>query len=52
MRQPYLKKIIKNFNFKNFKNVEHVHHFGYYIGNFPQLSKIKISKLVNIINNY
>ena len=52
MRQPYLKKIIKNFNFKNFKNVEHVHHFGYYIGNFPQLSKTKISKLVNIINNY
>ena len=52
MRQPYLKKIIKLKNFNNFQNVEHVHHFGYYIGNFPTLSKKKIIKLVNIINNY
>ena len=50
MRQPYLKKIIKNFNFKNFKNVEHVHHFGYYIGNFPSLKKNTIKKVLNILN--
>ena len=52
MRQPYLKKVIRVKNFNNFQNVEHVHHFGYYIGNFPQLSKRNIIKLVNIINNY
>ena len=52
MRQPYLKKVIKVKNFNNFQNVERVHHFGYYIGNFPQLSKKNIIKLVNIINNY
>ncbi len=52
MRQPYLKKVIKIKNFNNFQNVEHVHHFGYYIGNFPQLSKKNIIKLVNIINDY
>ncbi len=52
MRQPYLKKVIRVKNFNNFQNVEHVHHFGYYIGNFPQLSKKNIIKLVNIINNY
>ena len=52
MRQPYLKKIIKVKNFNNFQNVERVHHFGYYIGNFPQLSKKNIIKLVSIINNY
>ena len=52
MRQPYLKKIIRLKNFNDFKNVEHVHHFGYYVGNFPTLSKKNIIKLVNIINNY
>ena len=52
MRQPYLKKIIRLKNFYEFQNVEHVHHFGYYIGNFPTLSKKNIIKLVNIINNY
>ena len=52
MRQPYLKKIIRLKNFNEFQNVEHVHHFGYYIGNFPALSKKNIIKLVNIINNY
>ena len=52
MRQPYLKKIIRLKNFNNFKNVEHVHHFGYYIGNFPTLSKKNIIKLADIINNY
>jgi len=52
MRQPYLKKVIRVKNFNNFQNVEHVHHFGYYIGNFPQLSKRNIIKLLNIINNY
>ena len=52
MRQPYLKKIIRLKSFNEFPNVEHVHHFGYYIGNFPTLSKKNIIKLVNIINNY
>ena len=52
MRQPYLKKIIRLKNFNDFKNVEHVHHFGYYVGNFPTLSKKNIIKLANIINNY
>ena len=52
MRQPYLKKIIRLKNYNEFQNVEHVHHFGYYIGNFPTLSKKNIIKLVNIINNY
>ena len=53
LRQPYLKKIIKNINLKKFKNVEHVHFFGYYIGNYPSLkfSKIKsITKILNSIN--
>jgi len=50
LRQPYLKKIIKNINFKNFKNVEHVHSFGYYIGNYPTLKFTKIKKICKILN--
>ena len=50
LRQPYIKNIVKNINLKNFKNVEHVHFFGYYIGNYPSLSKAKITKIVNYLN--
>ena len=52
LRQPYLKDYIKGIKFKNFSNVEHVHNYGYYIGNFPQLTKRNILKLTNIINNF
>ena len=51
LRQPYLKKYIRNINMKNFKNVEKVHFFGYYIGNFPTLNKLKILKICKILNN-
>ena len=51
LRQPYIKKFIKIKNFSKFKNVEHVHFFGYYIGNYPDLSKEKITKITNILNN-
>ena len=52
LRQPYLKNIVKIKNFNNFKNVERVHFFGYYIGNYPELPKSKISKIINILNNF
>lgn len=51
LRQPYLKNIIKNINFKNFKEVDHIHFFGYYIGNYPSLKKEKILKICKILNN-
>ena len=51
LRQPYLQKFIKNVDLNNFKEVEHVHFFGYYIGNYPQLSKEKIKKICNILNH-
>ena len=35
LRQPYLKNIIKNINFKNFKEVDHIHFLSYYIGIYP-----------------
>ena len=51
LRQPYLKKFIKNVNLKNFKNVDHVHFFGYYIGNYPTLNSKKIIKICKILNS-
>ena len=51
LRQPYLKDIVKIKNYNNFKNVEHVHFFGYYIGNYPDLSKNKILKITRILNS-
>ena len=51
LRQPYIKEYIKIRNFSKFKNVEHIHFFGYYIGNYPDLKREKIIKIVNILNN-
>jgi len=51
LRQPYLQKFIKNINLNNFKEVDHIHFFGYYIGNYPSLTKIKIKKICNILNH-
>ena len=51
LRQPYLKKYVKNLNLNTFKNVDHVHFFGYYIGNYPSLKIKKIKKICKILNN-
>ncbi len=50
LRQPYIKKFLKNENFLKYKNVEQIHFFGYYIGNYPDLSKQKIIKITEILN--
>ena len=50
LRQPYLKKFLSKINLKDFKNVEHVHFYGYYIGNYPNLSFLKIKRITNILN--
>jgi len=51
LRQPYLKKFIKNISLSNFKNTEHIHFYAMYIGNYPGLSKKNISKIVKVINS-
>ena len=51
LRQPYLQEISKNMNLDDFNEVDHVHFFGYYIGNYPSLSRAKIKKLCNILNH-
>lgn len=51
LRQPFVKKLIKKFDKKKFKNVERVHNFGYYIGNYPSLSKKRILLTCKILNS-
>jgi CDP-6-deoxy-D-xylo-4-hexulose-3-dehydrase len=52
LRQPYLKYYNYNFqSYKKFINAEVVHNYGYYIGNYPELKRIQILKICNILNN-
>lgn len=51
LRQPYLKEYVKTINLKKFTNVDHVHFYGYYIGNYPDLSLSKIKRLTHILNS-
>ena len=50
LRQPYLKEFAKKISLKNFREVDHIHFFGYYIGNYPSLTKTKIRKICKILN--
>ena len=52
IRQPYLKNYVKNIKLNKFKNVEHIHFFGYYIGNYPELTFVKIKKILKILNKF
>ena len=51
LRQPYLKKIVGDNEYKKYPNVEHIHFHGFYIGNYPGLETNKIYKLCDILNN-
>jgi CDP-4-dehydro-6-deoxyglucose reductase, E1 len=51
VRQPYLKGIVPNGHHLNFPETEHIHFYGFYIGNFPNLTKKEIDELCNIINS-
>ena len=51
LRQPYLKSYFPKNYFLKFPNSEHIHFFGFYIGNYPDLTKKNILDLCNIINS-
>lgn len=50
LRQPYLKPIIGDEEYKNYPCVDHVHFFGFYIGNYPSLVSEKILTLCSLLN--
>jgi CDP-4-dehydro-6-deoxyglucose reductase, E1 len=51
LRQPYLKQFIKKNDWLNFPNTEHIHFYGFYLGNYPSLTRSAIIQLCSIINN-
>jgi len=50
LRQPYLRGVVGDKEFKNFPVVEHIHFFGFYIGNYPGLAEEKVKALCDILN--
>ena len=50
LRQPYLRDMVNENEFKKYPVVEHVHFFGFYIGNYPDLPEEKIRALCDILN--
>lgn len=51
VRQPYLKGIVPADHYKEFPKTDHVHFYGFYIGNFPDLSEGEIDQICDIINS-
>jgi CDP-6-deoxy-D-xylo-4-hexulose-3-dehydrase len=49
LRQPYLKNL--NLDLDEYPVVEHIHFHSWYVGNYPNLQKDKIDKLVKILNS-
>jgi len=47
--QPYMKSF--SINQKELPNINHIHNFSWYIGNYPQLEREKIDKLLELLNN-
>ena len=50
LRQPYLKGIVKKDEYKKVPITDHIHFYGFYIGNYPSLTKRKILQICKIIN--
>jgi CDP-6-deoxy-D-xylo-4-hexulose-3-dehydrase len=50
LRQPYLKKLFGEREYERYPNVDHVHFYGFYIGNYPDLEKSKITELCALLN--
>lgn len=51
IRQPYLKGIVPDGHHREFPETEHVHFYGFYIGNFPDLSDEEVDEICAILNS-
>jgi CDP-6-deoxy-D-xylo-4-hexulose-3-dehydrase len=50
LRQPYLKGHVRDGAWLDYPETEHVHFFGYYIGNFPNLSLDEVDDIARLVN--
>jgi CDP-6-deoxy-D-xylo-4-hexulose-3-dehydrase len=51
IRQPYLKGIVSDGHHLDFPETEHIHFYGFYIGNFPDLTNQEVDEICAIINS-
>ncbi|MBF0418435.1 MAG: DegT/DnrJ/EryC1/StrS family aminotransferase, partial [Magnetococcales bacterium] len=50
LRQPYLRHVVPEGYHRLFPEAEHIHFYGFYIGNFPDLSLAEVDALCAILN--
>ena len=50
IRQPYLKGIVPDGHHLDFPETEHIHFYGFYIGNFPDLTDAEIDDICATLN--
>lgn len=50
LRQPFLKGVVPAGYHREFTRVEHVHSYGFYIGNYPDLTESRIQQLCAVLN--
>lgn len=50
VRQPYLRTIVGENAYQQYPEIEHIHWYGFYLGNYPDLSLAEIDELVDILN--
>jgi len=51
LRQPYLEPHLKGQHHRDFPETEHIHFYGFYIGNFPDLSLSEIDEICEVLNS-
>jgi len=51
LRQPYLKGIVPDGHYREFPETEHIHFYGFYIGNFPDLTDYEVDGICAILNS-
>ena len=51
IRQPYLKGIVPENHHLHFPHTEHIHFYGFYIGNFPDLTDAEIDEICAVVNS-
>jgi CDP-6-deoxy-D-xylo-4-hexulose-3-dehydrase len=51
LRQPYLRSVVPPEHYKNYPETDHIHFFGFYIGNFPDLSIGEVDEICDLINS-
>ena len=51
LRQPYLESYSISQHYSDFPQTEHIHFYGFYIGNFPDLSIEEIDEICDVLNS-